>query len=364
MNLAITIIFFILIFISILECYSKEGNEKLLGFVSSLLLLSLGVLVCINYGLPDKLNYIEIFDLLPNDLTTPIDYGLVHGEKGFLFLTTVLKSIGFSYNLVFLFYYFLSLAILLFVFNFKLKYTCLIIVCYFSHAYLNKELIQIRAGLVSSLFLLCLYYISVGRNKLTLTLVFVGSLFHTSMLIFLTTYIVNYFLKFNRDKIIKFSLVVLLLSLVLAFIFPSKKVIELLAIIGLVPVSVTNYINWDNFNYELGVFNPVTVKQILLSFLSIYIIYIYKVRDRFFLISITAYVISTSWLIFFNDFAILAARVASVMSVSEFVIISYVLMLSKSKNYFFFAFIIVSIFMFMTNVFVKDILGNFYTEVI
>ncbi|CAH7210244.1 putative Wzy [Vibrio chagasii] len=364
MNLTITFVFFILIFLSVFEYYHKEENEKLLGFVSSLLLLSLGVLVCVNYGLPDKLNYIEIFELLPSNLTTPIDYGLVHGEKGFLFLTTLLKSIGFSYNLVFLFYYFLSLAILLFVFNFKLKYTCFIIVCYFSHAYLNKELIQIRAGLVSSLFLLCLYYLSVGRTKLTLILIFLGSLFHTSILIFFITYIANCFLRFNRDRIIKFSLMALVLSLGLAFIFPSKKIIELLAIIGLVPVSVTNYINWDNFNYELGVFNPLTVKQIFLSFLSIYIVHVYKVRERFFLISITAYVISTSWLIFFNDFAILAARVASVMSVSEFVIMSYFLMLSKSKGYFFFVFTIISIFMFMTNVFVKDILGDFYTEVI
>lgn len=195
------------------------------------------------------------------------------------------------------------------------KIAALSCIIYFSHPYLNKEMIQIRAGLASAIILLSIMMRVNGKNYLSLVYVFIASLFHSSALVALIPYSLSLIVK--PEKQVKLCLILVCLSILFYILGGFDITISILDSFGLVPYRVNNYLAWTEYNYDLGLLNPNTLKQLFLLFLLIY----FFNGDKRQAIWICYFSVSVCWLISFSSMAIIAARVASIISVAEIIAI-------------------------------------------
>ncbi len=360
------IIFLLILFcILLLLCFFEiKGVNKGLFPIVAIVFVIVGILTSLNYDLADKKNYIEIFDMLPRGYSIfNIDnYNGIHGEIGFLLFCSFFLSFIPSYNLLFLSIFYFSSFLNLSLIKKYCEYPLLMSLLYFSHAMINKEMMQIRAGIISALALYLI--VLLFRNEIfkSFLLIIVGSLFHSSLLVSIIPSAIWFIFKNNVNKLRVFLILTLLISLSISILVNIDQIFGYLSIVIPIPESVMNYLSWNRFNYSLGLMNPIVLKQLFITIVCIIYLYRYEYKNKLFIISIVFYCFSTSWIIFFNDFAILGARIASVFSVAEFILIPLIIKNSKSKGLVYFMFLLIIIINFYFNL-SKDTLSLFYTEV-
>ncbi len=90
-------------------------------------------------------------------------------------------------------------------------------ICYVIYAFLLHETNQIRASLGLSFSLLSMYYIFNNSNKKGFVLIVLGCLFHSSMCLFLSVFVVKYFIDRSLYKL--FVILTSLLSLFIYIVF-------------------------------------------------------------------------------------------------------------------------------------------------
>jgi hypothetical protein len=126
-------------------------------------------------------------------------------------------------------------------------------------------------------------------------------------------------------------ILLLLLGVILGLVF-NTVVIEQILILLKVPPIILDYLLDDNYNYSLGLLNPVLLKMLLvLSILFYNRVYLRKLIPYFDVLLIS-YTIGAFWLEVFNSFAILSARIATMFSNTEHVLIPSLLLVNKHKS--------------------------------
>lgn len=293
--LLITLSFFALLDFKNLSLKSRI----ILLYVSGIILV---LFAGLNIGAPDRENYIDMF----------LQNGEGSVDFGFTILCKIL-SVFFDNPI----YYFLtvaSIAVSLNLLSFKRysPYFLLCILFYFVHIYVLKEMIQIRAGLAGALCLFSFQYLKENQYQKYWLIMLLAISFHLASVIFCIMYFVEK-KNITLEKLLK----LMAICFIIGSIYPFGKLIKSLP--GLEFLSrVQTYSSWGEYGESLGILtNLATVKLIIVSLLAIYFKEQASVDVKCYDKILKAYILSACWLMLWNDFAIVGARVATFLSVGE-----------------------------------------------
>ena len=172
-------LFFLTAFIALLERY--VGKYRLYLYII------LGITLILTAGLrevgidPDSANYEYTFinnDSQSSSITDNIEFS-------YLWISSILNFFTNDVHVLFLFYAFLGLTFKFIAFRRLTEFWFLPVVVYISYYFIIHEMMQIRTGVLSGLFLLAIHFQGEGKKLKALLLMLLGTLFHYSGLILL-----------------------------------------------------------------------------------------------------------------------------------------------------------------------------------
>jgi len=134
---------------------------------------------------PDTVNYEEMYYAKEGDLMVLLR------EPSFGFIVSLLQSFGLGINALFFAYAILSIPIHLCVFWRMSRIPLLTLTIYISYYYMMHDMVQIRAGVASGLFLWAIYFYVEKKKLWTLAFILIGTLFHYSAIAGLAIFLCN-----------------------------------------------------------------------------------------------------------------------------------------------------------------------------
>jgi hypothetical protein len=307
--------------LSILDLFKfQEIIKKIIFFIIGFLMF---FIASFRYGDRDYINYIKYYEWI-NPINEFNYHELQNVEFGYVLLNSIYKYFNLDYIFIFITISFLSLGLFLnYIKDYKYKFSALLI--YFSHLYLLRDLMQIRAGLSANILLYSYRYIQDRKFTPFITIIFFASLFHYAALIFIPFYFLfPWLIQKNR------MLYILLSGFVLGFILNQELLRAIFYKLGIDRINV--YLSYGNQEFkELGLLNPVLIKNSMLFFM------VYLKRD--FLIQkikkIDVYFISIGiasfWLSTFNNYSLFAGRTATFFSSIEIILLPAIFYIIPSK---------------------------------
>lgn len=279
----------------------------------------------------DDGNYIRTF-LNILDYYDPINgvftYSMVelNMEYGYVVINSLIRYITDSYTVLFLVISILSVTINAYNYNKYSKYVFLVLLLYFVHTYLYKDLNQIRAGLAAAILLFTIKPIHERKNLKTLVLVIIASLFHLSSVMVLLVLVFKHFLKSKKS-----ILILMVISIIIGLFGIGHKVLNLLPNLGPLSTKLNFYLEYTQYNYSIGLLDITNIKNVF--FLSLFLILWNRLESRvpYFQTLILFYAISVCFRLIFSDFAIIAGRLSSVLGIVEVILIPSLLVCFKNK---------------------------------
>lgn len=278
---------------------------------------------------PDTAGYKLFFEQYTNNLGnySISDKPMGYSEKGFYFLGVIVKTFTDDYQIYFLFIGALSMF---FLYKDLKKYSIypLIGLCaYLSRFFMNRNLVQIRAGLAYLIIIWGIKYVHEKKMWHYIILVALCSLIHYSAWIALPLYFICNWIHIDKK--------IILLGLGLAFIIGGyfQNPISSYIIDNASDLNVTTYTQGNYITGAKGLGNPMIYFQcfLLLAYtflekrLAPITQYYYVIRDGYFY--------STLILICFCSFTALSGRTSSIFATLEFAIIpSLVYMFEKKER--------------------------------
>lgn len=301
----------------------------------------------------DYINYMEIFQQVPTLDSLSKGYNEIHGELLYLFINSIIKTFTFDSVFIFLFIAFLTALINIYNFNKYSHFFILSVLLYFSHFYLNKDFIQIRTALSSAILYFTIPYILNKKFFKFSIVVGIASLIHSAAIVMFFVYFYS-FIEFSKKRVF----IILAITIILSFTNWLHLILEILTNYNILPYSVSLYIG-SEYDYPLGLSNPITIKQIIiLSFFTIY--YNFYNKLKYFKIMYNMYFLSTIWIILFSEFAIIAARVASFMSIVEVIILPMLILKFRYKKTIYILLVLFAFLVLYINIFFREVVGNYY----
>ncbi|KAA6338607.1 hypothetical protein EZS27_013412 [termite gut metagenome] len=319
-------VFFILSICVLWDTIKINSTQKMVFLIYIYFLLSFFAGLCINSR--DYASYDFLFKIL-NDKTVS-NYqtsGIVSYDSGFYILNRFLGIFTNSSLIIFLFMAFVSVGINLASYKKYTPFFFTAILLYFVHTYIVREMMQIRAGLVCAICLYSIRFIVNKNLKVFIILVLLAATIHLVAICFLFSYVIC-----RLDISIKNWTKIIIISFIIGLIFPFGHLVKLIPEIELLG-RIQNYNDWNEYSGSLGVFSNVTVLKELI--IVIFCLYYYK-RLKVcyaFKILLDIYIFSLCWLVVFNDFGIVAGRIATIFSIGEVILCAsfYLLFNNRSK---------------------------------
>lgn len=197
---------------------------------------------------------------------------------------------------------------------------------YFVHTYLLREMSLIRSGVAAAICLYSLRYVEREQfKKFALTLLLAMS-FHLAAIVF---FIVYPFYRLNWSPR-KWGWIVAG-CLVCSYVFSAGRLLNALPQVGV--LSRLNNYSWMIGVSKLGVLtNPTVLKQLFFVGISLFFYSTLEQRVPKFRVLLTPYILSVCWLMVWNDFAIMAGRMATFLSVTEVLVMPLPLLLVKRSS--------------------------------
>lgn len=188
------------------------------------------------------------------------------------------------------------------------------VILYYCHYYLARDFIAIRSALAYAICLYAMVSFSKNENKLKFTItVLLASLFHKTALLSLLGLLVKYLIsRYDYKKVIyTFGFICLFF-----LIFSPKDI--LINFVSLVfssdSVIFVRYFESKDAMFDLGILNPVNIKNIFIVFISLLFL---PSSYRFLL---TMFALGSFMLLSLHEFGVVAAR-----SLSQFVFFDTIL---------------------------------------
>lgn len=336
------IIFSILAIVSFLDAFSVDSRERL-----SFLIVIWGILTLfagLRYDNADWSAYVEAYVAVTNGEPPTL------ADPGFNGLYRFLSI--FSSSPLFMFVAVAGISVGLNLNSFKTysPYFLTAILIYFVHIFVLKEMIQIRGGLASAICLFSIRYLVKEKFKIFMAIWIMAVSIHFSTIIWGIVGIC-YWLKPS----VKTFAILLFLSLLVGTIYPFGQIIKSYLGVSEIESRLGEYVAYgdEGFGGKLGVFTNVNaLKSLVISTLSLFLFYKRRTKDNvFFYPILCAYICGTVWMLLFNDFAIIAGRMSSILLSVEPVVISYLFVLfSRDSRWCFSAFLVlITLTMFMLN---------------
>ena len=275
-----------------------------------------------NVGADDH-SYREVFTQVHNVFNENflLSYSNYYKEPGFIFLTSLVKTFTDDYHLLFFIVSFFAISINIYYYYKYSPFVILTIALYYVHTFLARDMNQIRAGLACAILLISIQYIK-NRNLFKFSIVIIiASLFHVGALVFFVTYFIT------TTTYSRFTyLITLGMSIALSFLGLSELIVNSLPdSLGIVKNVLVNYYNSPMYKNAIYTFDITNIKQIVIA--TIFILCLNKLRTKsdFFLILFNIYFIGVLWRLAFSDFGIFAARFATFFTITEVILIPYLL---------------------------------------
>lgn len=242
----------------------RDDDEYL---VFSTALLILGFFAGLRYECDaDYKEYVTIFNLVPsswNYILNPREYEYIHGEKGFLVLCALLKDLGGRPQSLFLIVSIINMYFMGKVIRLLSPYKFSSLILYVGLFYLGGGFTQIRFGMGYAIGFVSLYYLFSGRQAMFFIVLFIGSLFHTSVLMYLVVY---FFSLFNISKVS----IVTYGTILTFFLFLAMLDLTDFLITTLGPLIVDSAGYYENYLYQEEYLTKANVSGLILNaFLTI-----------------------------------------------------------------------------------------------
>ncbi len=231
-------------------------------------------------------------------------------DIAYVYLNSWAKLCGLSFEAL-IFLIALCVVTLYAVFFWKhARLPALAMMLYFSHAFLNKEMIQIRAGLASVLALWAFHYWANQRKYLGGALMLLGILTHMALTVAVIPLALFQFKCSFRPRYVVLTIALALgIGYNLSSAFPLFSQIDRLA-------------SFQDTAYStpVGIFsNLVTLKQLVILGLACWLM---ATREKqyfspVFRLCVLSYWVATLWMIAFSQFQILGERGASFLWIGE-----------------------------------------------
>lgn len=320
----IYVIFFIISSFFIIDFLTNAKDRILVQFYGVLIIL---VIVAagrsVGFG-SDDLAYIEIYKTIAGEdffqSLVGYEYSKYNIEFGFFLLLSLLSLFGGAQFILFG-----GVSLLSVYFNLRAirgftPYFVASVLIYFSHFYLAKELNAIRVGFSSALLFFAA--LAIFREQWVKSLFFwlVAVFIHISAVFFVLP-VILYSVKLSRAQLIALAVLVALCS----FSFSAKELAIYFTGYGFVGEKLSLYLGSDEFSYGIPLLDVVNIKNISILILAFLLWNKLVSLYSGFYISFVFFYSATLFRVAFGDFAVLAGRGYSVISMFEFVLIPMVL---------------------------------------
>lgn len=250
--------------ITIILCYLEDYIKRYRFF----LYLLMGFVMVLIAGLreigldPDSENYEYSFQ----HYYQSSEMGMV--EPSFTLISAILNVFTDNVHLLFLVYALLGVTIKLYAFKKNLQCIFVPLMLYISFYFVLHEMTQIRAGVVSALFLLAVYHIAKKEKRKALLLIIVGSFFHYSSLALLPTLMFGN-KNFNRKGSILIASLIPL-SYLIYFGGISMLLNTDIPLIGNKLAIYQQAMEKGKMTVNINVFDPVHLVSVMLFYYTLY----------------------------------------------------------------------------------------------
>lgn len=210
------------------------------------------------------------------------------------------------------------------------KYTKYIFICtliYFVHNYALKEMIQIRVGMASALCLYSIRYLYEKKYKKFLLIWTIAITIHFTALVFCLAYFAARF-DFNKSILFRFFI----FSLIIGTIYPFGQIIK--TMIG-INERLDAYVSYGDSGYAqaIGIWSNINTIKCIIIFCTFYYYYDRLSRAQsYFKTLFYSYSFGLCWLICFNDFAIIGARMSNILLSVEPILLTSPLYIIKNNS--------------------------------
>jgi amylovoran biosynthesis protein AmsC len=231
-------------------------------------------------------------------------------DIAYVYLNSLVKKVGLPFEAL-IFIVALVVVGLYAVFFWKhSRFSAIALMIYFSHAFLNTEMIQIRAGLASVISLWAFHFWASDRKRRGSALMLLAVMTHLAVIVAVIPLLIFHFQLIPKPK---YVVLTMLLALLIGYNLSSSFALFSLAE-RLASFQDTEY------STSLGIFsNTVTLKQLVILGLLCWLMNSRheKLLSPIFRLSMISYWTATLWIIAFSQFQILGARGASFLSFVE-----------------------------------------------
>ncbi|REA62500.1 hypothetical protein DSL64_09635 [Dyadobacter luteus] len=324
------LVFVLLAFVSLCELLPLQKDLKLVIYIIVCILLVFTAST--RYGDPDYTNYLKKYYKVPDwGNESVILSPQIRMEPGYMFLSGLSRTIGLKFQAFIAIIAFSSITSCLVFFRRYTPYYFLAVLIYFSHVFILRDMLQIRAGLSIAIAMFALPYIEKRNLARTAMILGFAAMFHFVGLFFFIVYFSYPYLLKTKTQLILLGIGLLIGGFLgIAFFKLLQKTINN-------PI-LWNYIVDSRYSYTLGLLNPVLIKHFVVLAVLIKNKEFFEKHIPHFNVLLVSYVIAAFWLSAFNMFAIFAGRIATLFSNVEHVLIPSILLL---KKYRYFAFIMI-----------------------
>ncbi|WP_077521790.1 EpsG family protein [Metapseudomonas resinovorans] len=271
----------------------------------------------------DDQAYMAIFSSVPSLLECEgvfcgYKYSEYNVEFGFFWLLSLLSVFGTAQYWLFAPIAFLSVYLNLKSIRSFSPYVGASSLIYFSHFFLAKEMNAIRVGLASAILFYAAFLLTRRRYFFAFLLFLMAGSIHISSIFFLIPVAV-YLIAPGRLVLVSSAFFLLLFS----WFFDLKVFFNHFSDLGFVGDKIQLYLSAEAYSYALPVFDIVNSRNLLIVFTGL--LYWDRLSSRYewFNVSFYFFYSATFFRIVCGDFAILAGRGYSTISMFEYVLIPF-----------------------------------------
>lgn len=307
------------------------------------------------YGVgTDDLNYIDIFNSSPS-LSDWFSGKYVYNysdsfiEPGYLFLNSSIKLLSSNSRWLIFIVALFSIGIASYNYYKYSEYSFLVLLMFFSHTFLYRDMNQIRSALAAALGLFLFTYIPKKQNLKSFITITACLSIHLASISYLIGYL---FSKLKPGKWILIFLVIF--GLIVGYLNLSSVLLGMIPSANVLALKLIDYSQNELFVNSVSLLDLTNIKNIMIM------IIVFCCWDRMILLSprfpifATFMGLSTFWRLAFSDFGVLAGRVSTLLGISEVLLIPSFIILFRNR---FLGFIVVFIYAFLMlylNLFIKD----------
>lgn len=280
----------------------------------------------------DDHNYEYIFNEMPTlseYIGNPGLYDLSSYRKeiGFLIVNLILKSISNDYTTLFMFCALFSVGIAGSAYRYLSPFPYVSLLLFFVHTFLYRDMNQIRAAMAAAICLYCIPYMARQAYLKVVLVILTASLFHVASLCMFLAMLFGL-----QEPSRKKACAYVLFSIFLGVISISSVILSFLPGLNTsITTSVVNYSQSEMYSQDLGMWHITNIKSLVI--LLVLTIFFNKLRSQinYFSVMYSFYTLGVCWRLAFNDFAILAGRIATFFEIVEVVLVPCLILLVRQR---------------------------------